>query len=376
MSIKALASLLLAALTQTPAYASASNIHSIWNSAANTTRASNEYHDLKCRKSVIEPFTGELLVDSKYDQSDPTKSTLGKGPSERSEETHKAIASYSKMLSLFADYYVENKDTPQALMAVACMDQWLEAWAKAGALENRKANKTGIAVRNWALASIASSILRLNALSGGQLQLSEIQEQWLNHLAKIVIEEYDQRLDPSFKYFNNHDYWAAWSIGATGMLLGEQGYIDWSTKVFRRAMQQITLSAQGDYAYLPNELARGRLAANYTHYALVPLTLLADALRINSDNIKPEDNKKLELLANFAARIVLDPGALPELRGQKQMEVPSYKMVWLIPFLSRNPQHTLAKELYLKERGEVDGYSQIGGNIKTFYPNVDKLGNP
>ncbi|MDN4544648.1 alginate lyase family protein [Pseudomonas sp. C32] len=375
MSLRCLPLLLLAALlpvTQ-PSNATAGGTRSIWSLPTSVTAPSvlPDYHSLVCPKPVIEPFTGALLVDSKYDQSDPTKSTLGKGQSQESQRIHDSVASYGKMLSLFADYYAKAQDPPHAAMALACMDQWLEAWAAAGALENREANKTGIAVRNWALAAIASSVLKLQALSGNQLRLSERQKQWLDRLAGIIIEEYDPRLAPSFGYFNNHDYWAAWSIGSTGMLLGKQSRIDWSAKVFRRAMQQITPSVGGDYAYLPNELARGTLAANYTHYALVPLTLVAETLRLNGASVTAEDSRKLDLLANFAARIVLAPNGLPELQGQKQQKVPPYKMAWLVPFLSHNPQHVLARQLYGAEHGDVDGYRQIGGHIKPFYPNVE-----
>ncbi|MES2820275.1 MAG: alginate lyase family protein [Pseudomonadota bacterium] len=368
------ACLLLALLLALPVGAQASAIRSIWSLPAGVARqatAAPDYRTLKCPKDVIEPYTGALLLDSKYDQNDPSKSTLGKGPSKQSEQIHETVNTYGKRLSLFADYYAEAKEPEQAAMALACMDQWLQAWAVAGALESREATKTGLAMRKWTLAAIASSVLKLQALSSQQFQLSDAQRKWLERLANLVLEDYDQRLAPSFVYFNNHDYWAAWAIGATGMLLNNPNYLDWSGKVFRRAMQQITLSASGDYAYLPNELARGKLAANYTHYALVPLILVAETLRINGNRVSPEDSLKLELLANFAVRSVLAPKDLPELRRLRQEQVPAHKMAWLIPFLGAHPQHGLARQLYLAERGEVDGYRQIGGRLKAFYPIVD-----
>ena len=371
---RALPGLLLAGLL-TLSHASSANaaIQSIWTLSARTvaSAAPANYQGLKCSKAVAKPFTGALLVDSKYDQRDQTKSTLGKAPSKASARIHETVTNYSKMLSLFADYYAQAQSPEQGAMALACMDQWLEAWAAAGALQNREATKTGVAVRNWALGGIASSVLRMQALSGNRLKLSTTQKQWLERLSAIVIAEYEQRLSPSFGYFNNHDYWAAWTIASTGMLLGKQSHLDWSTRVFRRAMQQVTPSAASDYAYLPNELGRGELAANYTHYALVPLTLVAETLRVNGSRVSAEDSRKLDLLANFAARIVLAPDRVPELKKQKQMEVPPYKMAWLIPFLNRNPRHALARQLYRAEDGEVDGYRQIGGQIKPFYPNLD-----
>lgn len=370
---RALPSLVLAGLLAISHASSANAVQSIWTLSTRTALSapSVDYRALKCSKPVAEPFTGALLVDSKYDQRDPTKSNLGRAPSKKSARIHETVTQYSKMLSLFADYYAKAQSPEQGAMALACMDQWLEAWAKAGALQSSETTKTGVAVRNWALGGIAASVLRMQALSGNRLQLSSTQKQWLDRLSGIVMAEYEQRLSPSFGYFNNHDYWAAWTIASTGMLLGKQNHLDWSTRVFRRAMLQITPSAASDYAYLPNELGRGELAANYTHYALVPLTLVAETLRVNGSRVSAEDSRKLDLLANFAARIVLAPERLPELKQQKQMEVPPYKMAWLIPFLNRNPQHALARQLYRAEDGEVDGYRQIGGQIKPFYPNLD-----
>ncbi|MCY1275079.1 Alginate lyase [compost metagenome] len=361
---------LLAALAAP--FAQAGAIQSIWQTpAASATPAAGDYRGLRCPKEIPPPITQALLVDSKYDQSDPTRSTLGQAPSRDSERIHRGAGEYAKMLSLFVDYYAKAGEARQAEMALACMDQWLTAWAQAGALESRETTKTGSAVRKWTLVAISSSILRMQALSAGRLQLDERQRAWLDRLAAIVVDEYEPRLAPSFAYFNNHDYWAAWSLGSTGMVLGKQSDIDWSEKVFRRAMQQITPSASGDYAYLPNELARGRLAANYTHYALVPLVLVAETLRANGGKVSAEDDRKLGLLANFAARSALDPAGLPELKGQRQEAVPAYKMAWLIPFLGHDPKHPLARRLYDHERGEVDGYRQIGGRIKPFYPAVD-----
>lgn len=369
---RTLPGLLLAGLLTIGHASSASAVQSIWTLPTRTSSSAPaiDYHALKCSKPVAKPFTGALLVDSKYDQRDPSKSTLAKAPSKQSARIHETVTNYSKTLSLFADYYAQARSPEQGAMALACMDQWLEAWAAAGALQSPEATKTGVAVRNWALGGIAASVLRMQALSGNQLRLSSTQKRWLERLSGIVMAEYEPRLSPAFAYFNNHDYWAAWTLASTAMLLDKPNYLDWSNRVFRRAMSQITLSAASDYAYLPTELGRGELAANYTHYALVPLILVADTLRLNGSRVSAEDSRKLDLLANFAARIVLAPNRLPELK-QTQVEVPPYKMAWLIPFLGRTPQHALARQLYNAEDGEVDGYRQIGGQIKPFYSNLD-----
>ncbi|UUY09062.1 polysaccharide lyase [Pseudomonas sp. J452] len=365
-------SLKLSALSALTALAVGSaQAQSIWPPQPSALSAEvGDYHAASCPKPVLKPYTGPLLIDSKYDQSDASKSTLSGKQSKQSKELHAHLTAFNQRLAQFADYYLAASKPQQATVALACLDQWLQAWAVAGALQSRETNKTGIAARKWSLAAIASTLLKTQALSGGQPQLSQEQEQWLARLAELVIEDYSPRQQPGFAYFNNHDYWAAWAVAATGMLLERPAYIAWGERNFRLALAQITPSTQGDYAYLPNELARGRLAANYTHYALVPLVLLAESSQRNGPGLSAADAVKLQQLANFAVRSVLDAEALSELQGKEQEAVPAHKMTWLLPFLSRYPQHALARQLYQDEDGAVDAYGQLGGRLKPLYPNL------
>lgn len=373
MSIRRLFAVLIAACLGLTSLAGQAALRSIWQPSG-PAPAPLDYRELTCRKEVPPAYTGPLQIASKYDQSDASKTTLSKKPpSAASRLAYRSAGEYTKSLVRFADYYLRAETPGHAAMALACIDQWLQAWAEAGALTSRDASKTGIAVRKWSLAAISSVILKTQALSHGQLRLSDEQRNWLKQLADLVIDDYAPRLAPDFRYFNNHDYWAAWALASTGILLDQPRYLDLSERIMRRALQQITTSADGRYAYLPNELARGKLAANYTHYALVPLVLLAEALRQNGYRLSEDDERRLDLLANFAAQSVLAPQRLPELDGKKQEQVDPYKMAWLIPFLNHSPKHELANRLYQAEADAVDGYSQIGGRIAPLYPTLEAL---
>ncbi|OAX86106.1 hypothetical protein A7D16_04150 [Xanthomonas nasturtii] len=151
---------------------------------------------------------------------------------------------------------------------MACVGQGLDRWADAGALLDPDAYKTGIAERKWALAAIAAVVMRTQALSNHRFELSQASRTWLAQLAQQVIADHTPRRKASFAHFNNHDYWAAWAIAATGMAIGQQDDIDWADVALRRALtEQVRYSATGDYAYLPLGLARGTLAADYSNFA-------------------------------------------------------------------------------------------------------------
>ncbi|MBM3103546.1 polysaccharide lyase [Pseudomonas sp. P66] len=344
---------------------------SIWPPRATTQSAMiADYRTLQCSKEPPAPYTGSLQMKSKYDQRDATKSTLRSSPDADSEKIGKQVKQFIGGL-IYASKRFQRAKTPQeANMALACQDQWLQHWAQAGALLNPDASSTGMAARKWAVAAMASTLLMTQAASDGKLQLSAQQREWFAQLGERIIAEYQPRRASSFAWFNNHDYWAAWAVAATGMLIQRDDFIQWADGNLRRGLQQAVKASDGSYAYLPLEVARGKLAATYSQYALVPLVLLAESARVNHLPWSTEDQQTLDLLANFAARSILDPDALPELKGKSQTSVAPYKLAWLIPFLARTPDHRLARQLYENEDGDVDNYSQIGGPLKPLYPKL------
>ncbi|MAL99277.1 MAG: poly(beta-D-mannuronate) lyase [Alteromonadaceae bacterium] len=324
----------------------------------------------ECPKAVPEPFTGPLIVESKYVQTDQSKSTLKARRSEQSEEVQRRIEGFTKGIVRFADFYLNNVQSRKGLAARACVSVWLEAWAEADALTTDETSKTGVAVRKWALASLSAALWKLKHVEGVRWSLSEAQSLWLEQLADKVIADYGKRLDPEFSYFNNHDYWAAWSVAVTGVVVNRQDYLRWSIPFYQRAMGQVTTFAGGRYGYLPNELARKNLAANYTHYALVPLVLLSDILRKHGYVPSPEEDRKLDQLVSFSAQIILQPRSVREVVTGPQKDVPNYKLAWLIPYLNRHPDHPLAMALFARHNGNVDGYSQAGGKLRPVYGDV------
>jgi poly(beta-D-mannuronate) lyase len=322
---------------------------------------------LECLKDVPEPFTESLVVESKYVQTEKSKSTLKASRSGRSEDIQRHIQGFSKSIVHFADFYIENPNSRKGRMARACVDVWMNTWASARALTTDDTSKTGVAVRKWTLAALSSVLLKLKHVEGPQWTISEVQRDWLQMLAEKVMADYGKRLDPDFKYFNNHDYWAAWAVASTGSVLGRADYLEWSVPFYQRAMGQIETFSDGRYGYLPNEAARKQLAANYTHYALVPLVMLSDLLLDSGYKPSAQEEGKLRQLVNFAAQMILEPGAVSDVLDGEQREVPAYKLAWLIPYLSRYPDNQLARQLYERYGGEVDGYSQAGGQLRPLY---------
>lgn len=346
---------------------SASAAQSIWaNQSTAAAQRVKEYRHELCPKNPPTAYTGHLQLDSKYDQTDASKTKLVQRQSKDTQRIRKQVQQYIGGLVKAGQVFQRSHNASEANTALACLDQWLDAWANKSALLSDETSKTGVAARKWALAAIASTLLKVQALSDQRYQLSAVQTRWLGQLSRKVMDEYELRRYDAGIHFNNHDYWAAWAVAATGMLLDDDKALAWADIALRRAFTQIT-PGQGDYAYLPLEVARGRLAADYTHYALVPLMLLVEAAELNNRPLTADQRVKLGHLANFAARTVLEPKTLVEL-STRQADVGAHKMVWLLPFLSRYPEHTWAKRMYQKYGASINNYSQVGGDLKPLYP--------
>lgn len=328
-----------------------------------------DYQGFNCLKAPPPAYTGPLQIDSKYDQGDQTKSSL-KRLSRDSEQIRNKLMEYHRGLQETVTRFERAKNAEEVNYSLACLDQWLNAWANPGALLSTDASSTGKAVRKWSLAAIASGLLKVRALSDNRYELSAGQRKWLEALAGAVIADYGSRQTLDFAWFNNHDYWSAWAVSGTGMLLGRDDYLQWADTTLHLALRQITPGMAGDYAQLPQETARGSLAVEYTHYALVPLVLLVESAEVNGRPLNTAERQQLAQLANFAVIGVLNPEQLPEL--VRQQERPGgHKMSWLLPFLKQQPDHQRALSLLREQGDDVGSYSQIGGDIRFFYPGVE-----
>ncbi|UTF59860.1 alginate lyase family protein [Gilvimarinus sp. DA14] len=319
-----------------------------------------------CPKDIAEPYTGALQIESKYVQTDKSKSTLKEGIGADSKAVKEQIQSYGKQVVAFSDYMIRANGEAQKA-AQSCLEQALTDWAEAGALLSGDVSKTGMAMRKWTLASIAMAVYKLQALNIGDFSLTERQRAWLDKLADKVVDDYKERLSPDFRYFNNHDYWAAWAVVANALATGNTAHINYAYAVLDRAAAQLEVDKQRNVGWLPNEVGRGKLAMNYMHYALSPLVMLNNyAEKFSLASNKSE--KAVILMVNFISGFADNPGAFSDIVSGPQEPVPAYKAAWLIPYLHRYPKDKAAMQLYDRYDQDVDGYSQLGGLLEPLYP--------
>ncbi|MAB24171.1 MAG: poly(beta-D-mannuronate) lyase [Pseudomonadales bacterium] len=344
--------------------------NTIWPARATVqSEMISDYRSLRCPHAPPAAYTGTLQIDSKYDQRDATKSTLRR-LSRESRQIRERLTQYQAGLMQIVTRFERASEPEEVNYSLACLDQWLEAWAGPGALLSTDTSSTGKAVRKWSLAAIAAGVMKVRALSDNEYELTLAQRDWIRRLTDAVIADYGPRQTLSFAWFNNHDYWAAWAVSASAMLLDRDDYLRWANTTFGLAFSQMEPGEAGDYRQLPLETARGELAVEYTHYALIPLVLLAETAEANGRPLTAIERQQLGQLVNFAVLGVQSPERLPELT-EPQKRPGEHKMIWLLPFLKLQPEHPLARSLFRDVKDETGSYSQVGGDIHFFYMDIE-----
>ncbi len=305
-------------------------------------------------KQIPEPYVEELVFPSKYQGSDSARDQLNKQSEQVYKQQTEIIGKFEKGLSRISmDLVAEKYQTSQVAQ---CMVDWVYAWAEADALLGTSRNHTGASVRKWALASAASNYLNVQqlAITVPAAQQKEI-NRWFDKLAGQVVAEWSDRPE---RKVNNHDYWAAWAVMGSALILKRQDYYQWAKVKYAEAMSQLT--SEG---LLPNELKRQTRALSYHNYALIPLIFVAEAAANNGDDLYGEPGKGIHLLVEQVMSGLEDPGYFGEMASAKQNTdglYTSYSLAWM-PVYQQHFKNQKIQQ-YLEEYGPMKS-SRVGGNI-------------
>lgn len=274
------------------------------------------------------PFTASLNFESKYGNDNNGKDDIDPVSQQKYQNATKPIRDYEKQLVEFSEIILQSSKPEPAMR---CMVSWYKQWAKANALTDTEANSIGRAVRKWALASASSAWLRVKLIPNSPMKsipVSDVRiiERWLRSLAFQVALDYSHR---SSDKMNNHDYWAAWAVMATAVIVNDSDLFKWSASVYQSAMSQI--NADG---YLPNELARDSRALSYHSYAMQPLSMLHVFLVANNHPAAKIANDRFALLVMRILSGIQNPGLFESKTGHKQVldSDLNTSLAWIEPF--------------------------------------------
>lgn len=310
--------------------------------------------------AMPQPYTAELKFPSKYEGSDKARDNLNPKANARYKAATAGITELEKQVSAMVGDYLAHGD-PATLR---CVLDWMAGWARAGALERPTTDHTGKSVRKWALASLASSWVRLKFSESRPLDAAPDPardvERWLERLGKLVVDDWrDQPLEK----VNNHEYWAAWAVMATAVALDRRDWFDWSIQQYKVAARQV--DAEG---YLPNELKRETRALSYHNYSLGPLVMIVAFAKANGVDLQAENNRALDRLARRVLSGVDNPRTFEAKTGKKQtledLQEAS-KFAWMEPYcwLNRCEGEVARRIVGLRP---IKAY-RLGGNLTELF---------
>lgn len=319
-------------------------------------RADDEFDG--CPDASI-PHTGPLSFPSKYEGSDAARDDLNEEAARRYNSQVEPIRDLERGINNLVEDYLETAD----IAAVDCALTWMLDWARADAMTGTATTHTGKSMRKWALSSIASAYLRLKFSASEPLhpypdQAAEI-EDWLGELAYLVVDDWSNV--PQRK-FNNHEYWAAWSVMSVAVVLDDRRLFDWSVDQYDRAANQVT-----DEGYLNNELRRETRALFYHNYSLPPLAMMAAFGDANGLDLEARGDHALTRLASRVLAGLDEPAMFRNKAGARQKlgDFKPSKFSWLEPYCSIE-SCTGAFARRLAEYRPLDNY-RVGGNVTDLF---------
>lgn len=311
--------------------------------------------------SKFPAFTGNLTIPSKYQQKIETKDHLSKRNAKIYREVTQPIYIFTKHLVELVDNIATTEDNTTLTY---CYIHHLKHWAGQNALLTGDFNKTGMAIRKWALASIAASYARLDLTDVIDRASQERIELWLSMLASQVIDDYRNR--PA-RLRNNHDYWAAWAVINVAVITNNRQHFAWSQKQWMEAMTDI--DSRG---FLANELQRGTRVREYHNFATMPLVGLATFIKANEHvNIKNRAWIAYERLITLMANNIYEYSDFEQQAGSQMAYaiLEGGRLAWIPLHLSISSadRDTACRLQHITERSPPSSYSRLGGNTKSYY---------
>lgn len=220
----------------------------------------------------------------------------------------------------------------------ACAADWLDNFAKAGALTGAMTTNQSTYVQGWMLGSFAIAWLKVRSAAAISMAERERIGTWLAAVANLNRDYYDDRGVNSTDARNNHRYWAGVAVMAAGIGANRQDLFDWGVESFRTGASQIT--AEGT---LPLEMTRRARALHYHLFAAAPLVTMAELADANGIDLYREDNGALARLVRKAIAGIGDPGFFIRQAGvaQEPVKLDADDLAWAIPFERRFPDPQL-----------------------------------
>ncbi len=250
-----------------------------------------------------------LFFESIYDDADRTRSTVDPFRQDAYKTDSKPLYDFENNVVKMANKYVQGHGQNPAI--AACVQDYLYQWAEGGALLG-DVNPSGVLIRKWSLASLASAYIETKDAAGQSPQRKQIIENWLRQVANTVVRDFSTNPQNNSRQ-NNHLYWAAWSVALTSYAVQDKSLFIWAMDSAKYGVKQINMDGT-----LPQEMERSSRALLYRVFATSPLAMLAEMGKRNGIDLYTINDGALHKLVNRSLSGLDDQRFFEERTGKTQ----------------------------------------------------------
>ena len=299
---------------------------------------------------TVQPYRDGDLT---FSQLDPAKAALR-------ELQLAPLKAFTYRVTRLANTYTASKGRDQ--VAGACALRWLDAWARAGAMQ-KMAGHDSHWLRILYLAAWASDFAQVSELDLGPNDPRPRIRTWLTALAHDMRLHFDTLPPASTVRSNNHRYWAGFAAIAVAADTDDRVLFDWGIASARVGLNQITATGT-----LPLEIGRGSKARLYSIYATQALSLIAEYAAANRIDLYQANNRALRRLASFSLQSLWQPQAIEALAKARQEPyvdetgaLYTQGLAWLEYYMRRFPRDVPNAAAILAKRPLIN--DEVGGNL-------------
>lgn len=294
----------------------------------------------------------DFVTNGFYADNDPTHSIIDPVKQKAYNESSGPVKHEGNVLVAAADDFRTTGSTE----AAHCVLQHLQADAQDNALTGKMSSSQAYFVQGWVAGAAAIAYLKVDGNTRATPAQRELILPWLQKEADLTRNWYDERQRSSHTDAQNHFYWAAIQLAATGMAANNRSDFDWA---MQRAKDGI--AAIHPDGTLDEEMRRGKRALHYHLYAASPLVMLAELGMPNGIDLYTENNGALKKLVEVSTHGLIDPSLFEKRTGipQERPDPPSAEAIgWAEPYNRRFPDPAITK--LLAEQPD-HSYMYLGG---------------
>ncbi len=281
----------------------------------------------------------DFVTDGFYADNDPTHSIIDPVKQKAYVESSGPVKQEGEVLVAAADSFRQTGSQ----QAADCVLGHLEALAQEHALTGKMSSSQAFYVQGWVVGAAAIAFLKVEGNKRATPKQLGLILPWLQQVGKQTRAFYADRQRQDGTTAQNHFYWAAVQLAATGIAANDPADFNWAMDMARGGIAAI----QSD-GTLPEEMKRGQRALHYHLYAAAPLVMLAEFGLPNGVDLYSFRNSALKKLVKISTAGLQDASMFKRRTGipQERPDPPTAEAIgWAVPYNHRFPSSTITRLL-------------------------------